>query len=86
MKTLRMIIATGILAGLSLTANALTEEVDGVTWTYSINNGKATVTSAKNFNLWLNVPSTLGGYSVTSVGDNAFYGITKLLVCGYQAV
>ena len=59
-----------------------TEKVDGLTWHYQIENGKATIhngteTAAHYYNGSdpvgvLTIPSKLGGKPVAVIGDNAF--------------
>ena len=68
-----------------LSTNAATicykETVGGITWTYTVANGVASVGSGsssspavpKSTSGAITIPSALRGYSVTSVGDNAFY-------------
>ena len=47
--------------------------------TYSVENGKATITGHSGaISGSLSIPSTLGGYPVTSIGYYAFYGCTGL--------
>lgn len=43
-------------------------------FTYTIENGTAKLCSYNGSNPIVNIPKTLGGYSVTSIGDSAFYG------------
>ena len=63
-----------------------TTMVDGITWTYVVNNGEVQVgtgsssgraisTSTKGE---ITIPSVLGGYPVTSIGDYAFYECNSL--------
>ena len=60
--------------------------MNGVTWTYSVSNGKAIIggggpsstavpTSTSGL---LSIPSSIKGYSVASVADYAFYNCTNL--------
>ena len=69
--------------------HAETEIVDGIEWTYQVSNGEAEI-----FNEWnpaiptsttgaVTIPSSLGGYPVTSIGYNAFYdcnGLTSITI------
>ena len=81
-----------ILTALAICAGSLfavqTEVVDGVEWSFTVSNGQATiersafpqavpaipVTTSGD----LTIPSTLGGYPVTSIGDSAFEGCSLL--------
>ncbi len=62
---------TVVFASSMVMAN--TEVIDGTTWTYKVFDGQASVdvmaTSAANS---ITIPSKLGGYPVTSIGDHAF--------------
>ena len=64
-----------------------TEVVDGITWTYTVSNGKASVGGGsysgstavpKSTTGAITIPSSLGGNPVTSIGYGAFYGCTGL--------
>ena len=65
---------------------AQTEVVDGVTWSFTVANGHATIESGADKTPAisattsgdLTIPSTLGGYPVTSIGTVAFYGCSAL--------
>ena len=48
-------------------------------YTYTVSNGKATITDVNtSISGDVTIPSTLGGYPVTSIGDNAFWCCTSL--------
>ena len=47
-------------------------------WGYEVTNNKATITRYYGAGGNVNIPSSLGGYSVTRIGDNAFYLCTSL--------
>ena len=56
---------------------AATEMVDGITWTYTVSNGKASLGYDNGYcsaaipsssTGAITIPSTLGGYPVTSIG------------------
>lgn len=49
-----------------------TETVGGVTWSYTVSDGRATVTGADPAEGALSVPSTLGGHPVAAIGEYAF--------------
>ena len=67
-----------VAAGAILAARAATEIVDGVTWSYSVSSGKATVTGATPCVGEMTVPDTLGGYPVTAIGSDAFRGKNEI--------
>ena len=71
---------------LPLSAMAATETVDGIEWTYTVSDGKvsfgggssSSTAVPKSTTGAITVPSTLGGYPVTSIGEFAFYGCSGL--------
>ena len=75
------------LAALLLASHAFadTETVDGIEWTYTVSNGEAKIykdyesaaipTSTSGA---ITIPSTLGGYPVTSIGNYAFESCSGL--------
>lgn len=70
---------------LPLMVLAETEVVDGITWTYTINDGKAEVRSGYYSSAIpstttgaISIPLVLGGKPVTSIGDYAFYSCSGL--------
>lgn len=74
---LMVVLAVGIF---STTAHAETEGY----LTYTVTDGKATITGYPT-NLYggLTIPSTLGGYPVTSIGDKGFYynlGLSSVII------
>ena len=62
---------------------AKTETVNGIVWTYAVSDGEATIgyqsaalpTSTTGA---ITIPSTLGGYPVTGIGNDAFRGCSGL--------
>lgn len=78
------LLAAGLLAAAgTMPAMALpdSEIVDGVKWSYDVSSGMATVTRAYPTSRHLQIPSTLGGYPVTSIGYAAFcycYDLTSV--------
>ena len=79
-------IAISIFLMAAAMTHADTETVDGITWTYTVANGVASVGGGsssstavpKSTSGSITIPSTLGGYTVTSIGDSAFYYCTEL--------
>lgn len=78
---MRKFIALSIaLVSVSALADTWTDPDTGITWTYTVSNGKASVgsntTSAAIPDTTtgsISIPSTLGGCPVTSIGNYAFY-------------
>ncbi|MGN0845364.1 MAG: leucine-rich repeat domain-containing protein [Kiritimatiellia bacterium] len=62
----------------SFGAWAATETINGITWTYSVFSSTAMVEGVSPASGDITIPSTLGGYPVTSIGDYAFYGCNSL--------
>ena len=65
--------------------SADTATVNGITWTYSVSNGKAAIYNttykpaiSSSTQGAISVPEILGGYPVTSIGDYAFYKCSSL--------
>ena len=85
MKKLMMLAVGGVLSA-TLPLAAATETVDGITWTYTVANGVASVGGGsssspavpKTTSGSITIPSELGGCSVTSVGAYAFFNCGKL--------
>ena len=77
---IRKLIAMLMVLGFMLGAQAATETVNGITWTYSVYDGKASIGTGMTLTPAISsstsgaitVPSTLGGYPVTSIGAYAF--------------
>ena len=80
-----IIFMSAVLAAWPLLADA--ETVNGITWTYKISGGKAEIFNNYNSAISsstigaITIPSTLGGYAVTRIGEGAFVGC-----CGLTSV
>ena len=83
------IICTMILSCLTQVGFAATtynQTVNGIRWTYTVSNGKASVGGGTSSSTAvptsttgaITIPSKLGGYPVTSVGEDAFYSCSGL--------
>ncbi len=85
MTTLRSIITCAAVFAIQMLF-AYTETVDGITWSYTVANGVASVGSESSSAVAvptstsgaITIPSTLGGYPVTSIGWAAFYFCDRL--------
>ena len=51
---------------------------NGVAWTYTVNNGEATITASSKTSGDLVIPSMVNEYPVVSIGNSAFYECTGL--------
>ena len=74
-------ILVGTFAGLSInfTVSAAAEEYTDGYYTYTVTDGKATITDVNtSISGNVTIPSTLGGYPVTKIGERAFYGCSGL--------
>ncbi len=80
-----------LLACLTQVGYADTETVNGITWTYTVSNGEASLGGGTTSSTavptsttgTITIPSKLGGYPVTSIGDYAFYrcsGLTSVTI------
>ena len=84
-KSIKKILSTALCLALvmsyvpmvSLTAFAADEYTEGV-FKYTVQDGKATITKYTGYDEILFIPKTLGGYSVTSIGNSAFQSCTNL--------
>ena len=79
-----VLLAAALLFAWGLRADTAT--VDGYTYTYSVTDGKVTIGTGETVKTAvspkptgrLTVPSELGGYPVTGLGESAFYNCTGL--------
>ena len=82
---------TIVLLSLPLMAMAATEKIDGIEWSYTVRGGKASIRSGVTKGALgecaaippttagaISVPSTLGGFSVTTIGEEAFRNCKSL--------
>ena len=68
-------------AMIAIFAHADTETIDGIEWTYTVSNGEVSLGGGHPNNTAIpqtmsgvvNIPSSLGGYPVTSIGEFAFF-------------
>lgn len=76
-----------VVTGLAMSLLATTATVDGITWTYTVSNGEATVGGgsssspaiATSTSGAITVPTTLGGAPVTGIAQYAFYNCANLV-------
>ena len=87
MKTQIAFLVTTML--LTTTALANTATVDGITWTYTVSDGKVSIGGPSkaipvSTTGSISIPSTLGGMPVVNISDSAFYrcsGLTSVSIC-----
>lgn len=64
--------------------NSFSETIDGNTFTYTVGaDMNAIITGCDTYNSEIIIPSSLGGYMVTSIGEKAFFGkimITSVII------
>ncbi|MDO4565294.1 MAG: leucine-rich repeat protein, partial [Clostridia bacterium] len=77
MKRLLTIFLTLLLTVSLLPAGLAIAETEG-DYEYTVENGEATITRYTGAGGDITIPSTLGGYPVTSIGDEAFWGCRSL--------
>ena len=82
MKKLLLFLLTFSLVAI---LHAVTATVNGITWTYQVSNGEAEIYSSSSAAAIptstsgvITIPSSLGGYPVTSIGSRAFYNCSSL--------
>ncbi|MCR5653823.1 MAG: leucine-rich repeat domain-containing protein, partial [Ruminococcus sp.] len=81
---LTLLLILSVMITVPVTVSAATDTDTYGTWTYSISNNQAAITAwsaPSNFNGIVVIPSSLGGYPVTSLGKQAFRYKT-----GYQSI
>ena len=75
---LMVCLLSSLMVALPIAVGAATEYREGY-YTYTVENGTATITDCYHLISGdISIPSTLGGYSVTSIGDAAFYDCGSL--------
>ena len=72
---MRFLLLFGLI--LPLAFQAVLADSDGP-WSYTVSNNQVTITSYAGAGGAVTIPSVINGFSVTSIGDYAFYGRTSL--------
>ena len=68
-----------VVAMAAIGAWAATETVNGITWTYTVSGGSATITDVPtSISNQVEIPQSLNGYQVTGIGSWAFSGCSSL--------
>ena len=89
MNTKHILPAAIVALVLPLPALAQTETVDGIEWNYTVSDGEAYLSKLSGYYLGptipistsgaITIPSALGGYPVTAIGNDAFDGCSGLM-------
>ena len=72
MKTFLLCLLAGFITSITF-ADTWKDPETGITWSYSVSNGKASIGATPSSGA-ITIPSTLGGYPVTKIGSGAFAG------------
>ncbi len=85
MKTFKQLLRVAAVAAIVCGASGLradTETVNGITWRYMVDNGNAKIVGNEGYSYNMSgdiiIPSTFGGYPVTSIGDFAFFSCYRM--------
>ena len=73
-----VLIATGVILGVLLPNTTPSKADTDGDFEYTVSGSNATITDYTGSATELIIPSTLGGYTVTSIGNSAFYNCTSL--------
>ncbi len=83
LRKVALFVCAVVLAGAS-GLQAATETVNGITWTYTVTSGGARIGNGSSAAIStskegaVEIPSTLGGYPVVDIREDAFYNCSKL--------
>ena len=75
---MKKILCLTLAAMAAVVCQAATETIGDYTWSYSVNNGEAKVTRVSPAEWSITIPSILGGFPVTSIGNSAFHNCSGL--------
>ena len=80
LKTLTACLLTlAVFVSLALLSPIKADAATEGDYTYTVSSGKATITDcSESISGAITIPSTLGGYPVTSIGSYAFYNCSSL--------
>ena len=81
---MKKLIVIAIAASVAFGVFADTATVNGITWNYVVSDGKAKISNGYSAAIPTStqgaiiIPSSLGGFPVTSIGSDAFFGCSGL--------